>query len=105
MVAAPFLHVVFEVARRHGAERRTPGNAVTVGEVHDQIRGLGRVRTAIDLRARENAANGERAVRRVAEASEAPGDRARQRVRLTRLHDAASLSALEVQVDTTQSER
>src|SRR5262245_46762166 len=105
MVAAPLLHVVFEVACRYGPERRTPGHAITVGEVHDQIRRLGGVRATIDLGAREDAANGERAMRRVAEAREVPGDRARQRVRLTRLDDAPSLAALEVQVDATQSER
>src|SRR5262249_46188929 len=45
------------------------------------------------------------AVRRVAEAREAPGDCARQRVGLTRLHDAPCFAALEVQVDAAQSER
>src|SRR4030095_16439072 len=63
------------------------------------------VRATIDLGAREDAANGGRAVRRVAEACGAPGDRARQRVRVARFHNAPCLAALEVQVDAAQSER
>src|SRR5262245_66462400 len=105
MVAAPLLHVVFEVACRYGPERRTPGHAITVGEVHDQIRRLGGVRATIDLCAREDAANGERAVRRVAEAGETPGYCVRQRVCLARLHDAPSLASFEVEIDAPQPER
>ena len=58
MIATPLLDVVFEEIFGDASQRCGPGDAVTLGEVDEEIGSLVHERAAIDLLPGQDAANG-----------------------------------------------